>query len=64
MARSIIRRTSPLPMGQPSELAHLRVVAGYDVYLGMAALHRIGAVDDPLDRSVEPALAEMGVSGG
>ncbi|WP_433253687.1 TetR/AcrR family transcriptional regulator [Streptosporangium sp. CA-135522] len=51
-------------LGQPPELARRRAVAGYGVYLGMAALRRVGVVDEPFDHFVELALAEMGVSTG
>ncbi|MFF5206516.1 TetR/AcrR family transcriptional regulator [Streptosporangium sp. NPDC000396] len=51
-------------LGQPAELARRRVVAGYGVYLGMAALRRVGAVDESFGHSAEMALAEMGVSTG
>jgi AcrR family transcriptional regulator len=49
-------------LGQPVDLAHRRVVAGYGVYLGMAALLRVGAVDEPLSEYVDLAIAQMGVA--
>ncbi len=48
--------------GQPPDLARGRAVAGYSVYLGMAALHRVGAVDEPIGAFMDLALSEMGLT--
>ncbi|WP_182898858.1 TetR/AcrR family transcriptional regulator [Microbispora sp. H10830] len=47
-------------LGQPPDLARRRVLAGYGVYVGVAALRRIGMLDDPAE-FVETAVAEMGL---
>nr|WP_204068701.1 TetR family transcriptional regulator [Planobispora siamensis] len=49
--------------GQQPGLARGRAVAGYSVYLGMAALHRVGAVAEPIGAFMDLALAEMGLAG-
>ncbi|WUI02711.1 TetR/AcrR family transcriptional regulator [Spirillospora sp. NBC_00431] len=50
-------------LGVPSGLAHRRVVAGYGVYLGIAALRRIGATREPAASFIDQAMAEMGIPG-
>ncbi|MGI5170664.1 TetR/AcrR family transcriptional regulator [Spirillospora sp. CA-253888] len=45
--------------GTPPDLARRRVVAAYGSYLGMAALHRIGASDEPLTDFIDHVMAEM-----
>lgn len=57
-----IMRAALEELGQPADLARQRVVAGYGTYLGMAALRRIGALDDPLSGFLDLATAEMGVA--
>ncbi|GGS45572.1 hypothetical protein GCM10010156_00200 [Planobispora rosea] len=47
--------------GQPPGLARGRAVVGYSVYLGMASLHRVGAVDEPIGAFMDLALSEMGL---
>ncbi|MBE3009131.1 TetR family transcriptional regulator [Microbispora sp. NEAU-D428] len=47
-------------LGQSPDLARRRVLAGYGVYVGVAALRRIGMLDDPAE-FVETAVAEMGL---
>lgn len=48
-------------LGTPSHLARRRVVAGYGIYLGVAALRRIGAGDERPTDLMDQVLAEMGL---
>ncbi|MFI0408154.1 TetR/AcrR family transcriptional regulator [Actinomadura sp. 3N508] len=51
-------------LGVPPDLARHRVVAGYGIYLGIAALRRIGAADEPAATFIDQAMTEMGIPGG
>lgn len=46
-------------MGMPPDVARRRVVGGYGSYLGMAALRRIGASDEPLIDFIDQVMADM-----
>ncbi|MFC6887398.1 MULTISPECIES: TetR/AcrR family transcriptional regulator [Actinomadura] len=46
-------------MGTPSDVARRRIVVGYGSYLGMAALRRIGASDEPLTDFIDQVMAEI-----
>lgn len=48
-------------LGQPEEEARRRVLAAYGGYLGLAALVRIGAVDEVPGSLVDLAMAELGL---
>ncbi|MEU8144493.1 TetR/AcrR family transcriptional regulator [Nonomuraea sp. NPDC048901] len=48
-------------LGQPEEEARRRVLAAYSGYLGLAALVRIGAVDEVPGSLVDLAMAELGL---
>ena len=48
-------------LGQSREEARKRVLAAYGTYLGLAALVRIGAVDEVPGSLVDLALAELGL---
>jgi AcrR family transcriptional regulator len=48
-------------LGQPEEEARRRVLAAYGTYLGLAALMRIGAVDEMPGALVDLAMAELGL---
>ena len=48
-------------LGQPEEEARRRVLAAYGTYLGLAALMRIGAVDELPGALVDLAMAELGL---
>ncbi|MGR6922961.1 TetR family transcriptional regulator [[Actinomadura] parvosata] len=47
--------------GQPPEEAERRVLAGYATYLGLAALIRVGVMDEMPAELVEAAMAELGL---
>ncbi|TDD35844.1 TetR/AcrR family transcriptional regulator [Actinomadura sp. KC06] len=51
-------------LGVPPGLARRRVVAGYGIYLGIAALRRIGATDEPPASFIDQAMTEMGIPAG
>ncbi|MFI0368948.1 TetR/AcrR family transcriptional regulator [Actinomadura sp. 1N219] len=48
-------------LGVPPGLARRRVVAGYGIYLGVAALRRIGATDEPPASFIDQAMTELGI---
>ncbi|MEU4228427.1 helix-turn-helix domain-containing protein [Nonomuraea sp. NPDC026600] len=48
-------------LGQSEEEARRRVLAAYGTYLGLAALMRIGAVDEMPGALVDLAMAELGL---
>ncbi|WP_219460589.1 TetR/AcrR family transcriptional regulator [Nonomuraea rhizosphaerae] len=48
-------------LGQPPEEARRRVLAAYGSYLGMAALVRIGAMDEAPRSLADLAMAELGL---
>ncbi|WP_165974564.1 TetR/AcrR family transcriptional regulator [Nonomuraea deserti] len=46
-------------MGTPPDLARRRVVVGYGSYLGVAALRRLGASDEPLTDFIDQVMAGL-----
>lgn len=46
-------------MGASADVARRRIVVGYGSYLGMAALRRIGASDEPLSDFIDQVMAEI-----
>jgi AcrR family transcriptional regulator len=56
-----VMRAALEELGQAAEPARQRVIAVYGTYLGMAALRRVGALDDPLSDYLAIAMADLGV---
>lgn len=59
-----VMRAALEELGQPSGEARRRAAAAYGNYLGLAALRRIGSLDEPLSDYLDLAITEMGVGHG